>query len=110
MLIQRLCNVFAENQEDELQTAQRSLNKQSKVDKFIQEVQSRGKNPLEDGWDEAYHDGIEDHVLAERQSVRSSCEPSRFVFEDEGLTPDFDEDHVKSVLQKSLQKRTSHRR
>ena len=110
VLVQRVCNIFSDQQQQELQSDAGSLAKRSKVDKCIQEAQSRGKNAFEDGWDEAYHDGIEDHVLAERQSVRSSCDPSRFHCEDEGFTPDFESEDLKVMLARSVEKQSMRRK
>lgn len=109
-LVQRVCNIFSDQPQQELQSDAGSLAKRSKVDKCIQEAQSRGKNAFEDGWDEAYHDGIEDHVLAERQSVRSSCDPSRFHREDEGFTPDFEVEDLKTMLARSVEKKSMRRK
>ena len=107
---ERVCNTFSDQPQQELQSDAGSLAKRSKVDKCIQEAQSRGKNAFEDGWDEAYHDGIEDHVLAERQSVRSSCDPSRFHREDEGFTPDFEVEDLKTMLARSVEKKSLRRK
>lgn len=90
-LIERIALLFTANADDALENLRRKKN--TKIDQQIQENLSRGKNPLEDGKDDAYFDGVECGVLAERQEVMRAAK-ERFADASEGLTPAISEQSV----------------
>jgi hypothetical protein len=88
-----------------MKTAQRKAT--HKVTKVEQEVGSKGRNPLEDGFDAAWYDSVERDTLAECQALLKHEDRMCEKGEDDGpseLLQDLQLQDVKQAIQRSLEK------
>ena len=72
-LVARLVLFFSTDDNAEAQLAAQQQ-KIGKVDRLIQELSSKGRNPFEDGRDSCYYAGIEKYILAEAQALTTVAE------------------------------------
>jgi len=76
-LVERFCNALAAESELTLvgagEAGCENAPRPRAVTRPVQELASKGANPLEDGWDESYFDGIEKDALLEAQALRPHC-------------------------------------
>ena len=110
-LIERYCVLFSDKEEDiAAALARRAKAGASRVDRMIQELSSKGKNPFEDGRDQDFYDGIEKHVLAECQAVRSAKKIVDAVSAtNEGYTPEISLGQITHILDASLEEKKARR-